>query len=553
MVRRELLTTLRGVRPFLILSLFVIATSAYPLLNWPAEALNARGSGLDLNMAGNVSRSMLRLLTEGLFYGCLLFVPAFAANAIVIEKEQSTYDFLKTSLIRPSGIILSKLLNAVAFFVVLLVGVLPVVGVLFFLVGIDTLDVLKSLGFVVVTATSCASVGLLSSAIFRRSFVAIAGGYLGVAALMVAPMLVGFILVATLTFVLDIRSVSGEIEVIWAAVSPIGAMRYTLGGGGNGPLILNAGLQLLFILGCLSLTLRVVRRPEKTPRIEQQKPIDSIEVLDQRRKTFPWYLIDPHRRKKSIEDGRNPMMVREMRWGLMNKSGTSVRVFYCAFILYFFVGAMAWMSRSNDAMRDWILFQIYVTVLLAPALMSNALTKEMELGNLDMLRMTLLRPRDIILGKLAAGAMALFPVLAAALISCIPVMIMGVRPGRVMAMGYGTLFVCALISLSIGLLASLMAKRTTTALVISYVLGVAAFGGVTVGMDMFSMVADQALPQEFSQFFSPITAFVQSSKIMGTSAAYTYWLGNAVASTAFSLLLISLSVNGFKRYKMTDR
>ena len=70
------------------------------------------------------------------------------------------------------------------------------------------------------------------------------------------------------------------------------------------------------------------------------------------------------------------------------------------------------MSRSDDAMRDWILFQNYVTVLLAPALMANALTKEMELGNLDMLRMTLLRPRDITLGKLAAGAMALFPVRA---------------------------------------------------------------------------------------------------------------------------------------------
>jgi ABC-type transport system involved in multi-copper enzyme maturation permease subunit len=503
-----------------------------------------------------ISRTMLQLLTDGLFYGCLLFVPAFAANAIVIEKEQSTYDFLKTSLIRPSGIILSKLLNAVTFFILLLVGVVPVLGVVFFLVGIDAFDVLQALGFVIVTAASCAAVGLLSSALFRKSFAAIAGGYLGVAALMLGPLLVGFILVSTMALVADVRSVSGEMELIWASVSPIGALRYATYGQGSAPLVINAIIQLVFIIGCLSLTLRIIGRPERTPRIEQHKPIDSVEILEQRRKSFPWYLIDPQRRKKSIEDGRNPMMVREMRWGLMNRSGTSVRVFYCAFILYFFVGAMAWMSRSAYAMRDWILFQNYVTVLLAPALMANALTKEMELGNLDMLRMTLLRPRDIILGKLAAGALALTPVLAAALVSCIPVMLLGVDAGGVLAMGYGTLFICGFVSLSIGLLASLMARRTTTALVISYVFGVAAFGGVAFGMEWFSAIGQDPLPQSFTRFFSPITAFIQSTDFISrfdALKAYEYWFANAVASAMLSLSLIGLSVYGFNRYKMTDR
>lgn len=556
LVRRELLTTLRSVRPFLILSLFVIVTGSYALFKWPAEAVEL--SGGDIEQAGNLSRAMVRLLTQGLLYGCMLFVPAFAAVAIVIEKEQATYDFLKTSLIRPSGIILAKLMNAVAFFILLLIGVVPVLGVVFFLVGIDTVDLVQSLGFVVVTATSCAAVGLLSSALFRRSFTAIAGSYLGVAALVMGPIVLAFIGIAAMSIFVDVRSVSGQLEAIRVAASPIDALTFLLNGRGRVPLFINAGFQLVFIVACLSVTLLILRRPEKPMRIEQARPIDSVEVLDQRKKTFPWYLIDPLRRKKAIEDGRNPMMVREIRWGLMNRAGTLVRVFYSAFILYFFVGALAWLSGSYDAMRNWFLFQIYVTVLLAPALMANALTKEHELGNLDMLRMTLLQPRDIILGKLFAGALALAPVVAAAVVSCIPVVLLGVDTRGILMIGYGALLLCALISLSIGLFASLVSKRTTTALVISYVLGVAAFGGVAFGLRWYSMSGAENLSVEFANFFSPITAFIQTTDLIrrndyGGTTAYGYWFANAAASTMCSFLIIGASVFGFKRYKMTDR
>ena len=121
-----------------------------------------------------------------------------------------------------------------------------------------------------------------------------------------------------------------------------------------------------------------------------------------------------------------------------------------------------------------------------------------------MLRMTLLQPRDIILGKLFAGAMALAPVVAAAVVSCIPVVLLGVDTRGVLMIGYGTLLLCALISLSIGLFASLVSKRTTTALVVSYVLGVAAFGGVTFALNLFSMSGADYLTEEFARFFSPI-------------------------------------------------
>ena len=126
LVKRELLSTLRGARAFLLLLLFVSSAVVYAWLRWP----ESEGT---FEFAGYLSRDMMKDFSILLFVACTLFVPAFSAGSIVLERERATYDFLRMSLIRPMGIVFAKLLNAMGLFLLVLVGLAPAISVSFFL------------------------------------------------------------------------------------------------------------------------------------------------------------------------------------------------------------------------------------------------------------------------------------------------------------------------------------------------------------------------------------------------------------------------------------
>ena len=85
MVRRELLSTLRGWRAFLLLLLFSGVTGAYVITAWP-ESLSDVTNISGINAASDVSRVIARNFSFGLLGAALLFVPAYAAGAIVVER-----------------------------------------------------------------------------------------------------------------------------------------------------------------------------------------------------------------------------------------------------------------------------------------------------------------------------------------------------------------------------------------------------------------------------------------------------------------------------------
>jgi hypothetical protein len=213
-------------------------------------------------------------------------------------------------------------------------------------------------------------------------------------------------------------------------------------------------------------------------------------------------------------------------------------------------------------MLNWMLAQNVLTVLMAPALMAGTLTKEYELGNLDMLRMTLLKPREIILGKLFAGALSMSPALLAAVISVVPVIFLGVRNWDMLIAGYVTLFVCALLSLSIGLASSMMTKRTTVALAISYALTVLVFWGAdrvflrAWGYYQLNFLGNARDPELLRLALSPIGALVQNAegtryRLAGIDMGP--WSVSMAIAIAFGVSTIFVSIRIFKRYKMTDR
>jgi hypothetical protein len=487
-----------------------------------------------------------------------LFVPAFASSAIVVEKEQQTFDMLALTLIRPFGMLTAKLLNTVGFFLLLVVGVLPVLGVVFFLVGVDWLELGASFILILMTTFSCAMVGILSSVLFRKTFVAILGGYAGMLFLMGGPLLLYMLLGLTFSF-------RARLESFAEVTSPIGTLVLIFEGLTAGEVflfILAMLYQLAFIRICYRLTMRILKRPAEPVRVETAKPIDDPRILEARRKTFPYYLIDPLRRKKQIEDGKNPMFVKELRWGVMNRNTVLIRIFYITFIVYLIVGiGTVFIDPRSPDMLAWLMTQIVLTVVIAPALMATSFTKEYELGNIDMLRMTLLTPRDIVLGKMWAGAASVAPALLAAVVTGIPAVFIGLRTHQwpVMLTGYVTLFVCTLVSLSLGLFSSLVTKRTTASLALSYILSLVVFLGfsVVVGYIRWHVFEHRwnVWSDPVSTFLSPIVAFGYNAapRARHASLLNSYWLGNVSVFTLFALILIKITVTGFERYRMRDR
>ena len=572
LIRRELIALLRGGRAFLLLAMFVAFVGMFAILEWPDL------EEFDLWMASMLSRSLIQTLTMAFAIASVLFVPAVAATAIVSERERSTYDFLTLSLVRPLGIVWAKLVNVLGFFFLLFVALMPVFGLAFFLVGVDLWDILPALSIVAASAVSCASIGLLCSSRARTTMRAVATTYAAVLLYMSLPGII-FGLARGVEFVIT-RSYYDLPDWIPAALfvsSPAVAFVMLLQDATSfiAPYPLDTAVSLhlayqgLVTAASIFLAAHYVKRPIKPPKIELRKPIDDTAELDRRRKRFPYYIVDPMRRRKEIEDGRNPMMVREMRWGLLNNATLSIRVFYASFVVYFFAGIIVTFEGSpEDYAATWTLTQVIITILAAPAMTANVMTKERELRNMDMLRMTLLTPREIVLGKLAAGIVSMVPLLTAATLASVVVLVLGVNDITQLAVGYGVLFVSAFVAVCIGLFASTHASRTATALAIGYAVSILFFGGIdAIGETINPIEAPTPVDSWHAGLFprnfptvSPIIGYLES--IDSHALTWAGYEGSVVvpyvgfgllSSLLTAFLLTSWSVYFFKRFRMQDR
>jgi len=420
-------------------------------------------------------------------------------------------------------------------------------------------------------------ISIAISARARRAFTAIALSYLFIVLLLlVAPwiLFVFWMLVwAYIALVFPVSSPFPGFGSFLGICSPLATVATILDGdlsiSGFWLSMLSQGVVAIV---CFYLAVLSLYRVAEVPRVESHKPIDDPAVLKARRSQYPFYLIDPLRRKKPIEDGRNPMLVKEMRWGLINRGTVLARLTYSAVILYFLLGAGTFLeSGSYGTMYFWLMSQIVVTVLVAPALLANALTKERELGNIDMLRMTLLTPRQVVLGKLISGALSITPLLLAAFVSAMEAaLFLKLHQWALMTAAYGTMIVCCWLCFVLSLLASLLTRRTASAVVFSYFFSFMAFVGLAgVARVLASYAAGpatgivrghvaQETVDQVCAFLSPISAFVltaQPHRGFGrglSNPISLYWLSNIMVFALICLLLTYFLVRVFQRYHMQD-
>ena len=532
LVRRELLVSLRRPRSFVCLALFVAACALIPAVGWPSGQA-------DLAVASAISSFVFNMLVSVAVGAAIVLLPGLAAASLAAEHEQNTYDLLQLTLIRSTGIVLAKFVNVLGFYLLLCVAALPVLGLVLFLVGIDWVEVARAVTTVFFNALACAAIGIFYGSLFRRTAHAVVYAYLGV----------------ILFYVLGIVGVGVLYggPALNLAAAPIDL--YGLGW------IYFAVVSLV----CLSRAARHLPSHKRTPpSLSRAKPIDDPAVLEARRKRFPFYLIDPLRRKPGIGDRSNPMLIKELRLGLITRANVAIRVFYTALVI---VGAVnvtvVWpglffsMRRYDQGIDAFLLAQCGLAALAVPLLMANAFIKERETGNMDMLRMTLLTPRQIVFGKLAAGLTALAPLLLAITLAGLPLMVITAGLGRsltVLLAGYPTLYVSTWTTACLALYMSVRAKRTTVALVVTYLMAAAVLSGLP-GLAILAIMGEADLfswgvlrsPLALSSpwwayrmFTHPHALYVQR------------WLLSLGVHTLLGWLLVAMSVRRFRVKHLRD-
>jgi len=444
---------LRTRKAFWISFLTVAAASLFPLLAWPSP-----GSPLPYKASIEAFRNYAGAVTAALF----LFVPAVTAGAISGERERDTYELLYSTLIRPSGIVIGKLVPAAGFFFLLLVLTSPMVCVLYLLGGLEFSHFLSSFTGTAVIIIFTALVGLWSSMKSRRTYRALIAAF---AMLVILTFL--FSIVGAYSFLLPTGS--------GLAISPFRFWATSV-------------LTLVVSLVMFASLLDRARFPHfPASRREELRDAFTARLRGPAKLAARTLLarLVLHRVSGGIPDGWNPILVNGIRGEVFGSTRFRRRLFWAFATAAGLVTGFYLLSTLDrpftqfsllDPLAATTLVLLCSIALLLPGCCAASLTSEREPGKLDFLRSTLLTPGQILRGKLWASLFGVSGLLILGAIYSVAVFVVslpfGDGLGRKAAVGLAFLVTGATVMLACatsGLLAAALSRTTVAAAVLAYV------------------------------------------------------------------------------------
>lgn len=161
---KELRSRMRGPRAFVLMSIYLLVLSGAVLLLYMAMASNTSsniGAGREIGKA-----LFLMIGVVALIQVCLI-TPSLTSGSIAGERERQSYDLLIASPLSSWQIIWGKLASALAFALLLVLSVLPLMAMAFLFGGVSLTELLIALIGLLVTCVSYASIGIFWSAVMR--------------------------------------------------------------------------------------------------------------------------------------------------------------------------------------------------------------------------------------------------------------------------------------------------------------------------------------------------------------------------------------------------
>ena len=138
---------------------------------------------LERSVAGYV------LLVVAQFFLLVLVAPAMTAGSVSVERERQTLDLLRVTNTGSWSLLAGKLLESFGFLFLLVISSLPMLGLILLTGAVTLHQQLLTVLFLIVVAFEALSVGIFTSALFRRTVTAAVVAYLSVFAIGVGTLL----------------------------------------------------------------------------------------------------------------------------------------------------------------------------------------------------------------------------------------------------------------------------------------------------------------------------------------------------------------------------
>lgn len=202
---KELRGRMRGVRAFLVLTVYLGLMSGFAMLLYLVYNSLTYTSGSAA--AGEVGR-VLFMGVVGIELLLIIFIaPAFTAGAITGERERQTYDLLRTTLLASPSFVIGKLESALGYILLLLLAGIPLQSIAFIFGGVSELELILSFVILTVTAIALGTVGIYFSAALPRTLSASVRAY---TVIVVAMFITPVVLLVVLDLILRLLFESGS-------------------------------------------------------------------------------------------------------------------------------------------------------------------------------------------------------------------------------------------------------------------------------------------------------------------------------------------------------
>lgn len=523
-LQRELTSLLRARATVVLAWVYLVLLAGLILWMWPETGV--------YSLAARASRSLLVVFTVTQVLLVVVYAPAFAATSITLEREQNTYDLLFATRLRPAQIVVGKLGASVSTLLLFVVLALPLFATCFFLGAVSVREAIVIHAVVVMTAVFFGMLGLAISALAGSSHGAMVATYVVVLILGAGPW-IPHLLLRNQLWAQPLTQQLRALSPVAAMLSVVSPAHET---GAAWQLYLLFTVAGSVVLGMFLLGTAYLRRT-RPPR-PHGKTITDPRELRRRKLRFPFYLIDPMRRKQPIPDWINPIFAKELRSQAFGGGIWLFRAAYTCFavsVLLMAAVAGNLVGQTPDVIRVVaVVFQLGMVVLVVPSLTAGAVTQERERGCLDLLRMARVRATSLLAGKL--GVALLF--MSFLVVGSAPgwAVIYALETNTLREISYcwtvilGTMVLCTMI----GLAASALAPRTSAATALAYgmmgILTVATLLPLLMGDQLAAPVRDAVLT------FNPIIAAIQTLAPGVFPAVSDIWWSHLKWSVALSAL-----------------
>lgn len=395
---------------FLMLALFLVG-GVFTIF-WMS---NVNRDGVMIRDRAELGRSFFSLVAAFQLAAMGLISPLMAATAVTTERENNTLDLLLSTGLPRIRLLLGKWLATIAYQLVLLVCLLPILALVFQLGGVGLDEYLFAAASIALTVMTYGMLGLAISCHCRRSIAALLATLI-VVLLLAGGLPLGLVILDEFTNIsVGYQAYPSGMPLeplaflfwcvspvtMWIAhATPQGLSNSSFFGSIFSPVfVCHLCFQAALFLFSLLLAWHGFARREPGRARIAKRIIDDPAELARRRHRWPYYLVDPLRRAQVIGDDQNPVTIKEQRVGALARPHVMIRIGYLCLPFSVFLMATFFDGSVRELLQGGGTFALTLIMLIVPIFASTAISREHEEKTIDLLRTTPLPAAQIVRAK----------------------------------------------------------------------------------------------------------------------------------------------------------